>query len=236
MRSGWSVKRFWKDVSVVPVDNGFGVVLDARPVRTPSKTPLILPTRGLAEWIAGEWDAQEGQLNPLTMPATRTANSAVDKVMPQMAEVAAMLAAYGGSDLLCYRAGAPPDLIAEQARGWDKLLDWAEVRYGARLVQTTGVMPVAQENAALARLTVEVTAQDAFRLAAFHDLVALSGSLILALAVCEGRLDTDTAWGLSRIDEEWQTREWGRDDDAEAAAAIKKSAFAHASRFHALCG
>jgi chaperone required for assembly of F1-ATPase len=236
MSGGWTLKRFWKDVAVTKQADGYGVALDGRPVRTPGKTPLILPTRLLAEWVAQEWEAQAEKIDPMGMPATRTANSAIDKVTPQKAEVAAMLAAYGGSDLLCYRADGPVELVTRQTDEWNPLLDWAAERYDARLIVTTGVMPVAQDSAALVRLAAEVGSQDVFRLAAFHDLVALSGSLILALAVCEGRLDPETAWSLSRIDEDWQAQQWGRDDEAEAAAAIKMAAFAHAARFHALCG
>ncbi len=233
--SGWSIKRFWTETAVAQTPDGFGVSLDGRPVRTPGKVPLLLPTRALAEWIAAEWEAQEGEVRPATMPATRTANSAIDKVVPQKPEVVAMLAAYGGTDLLCYRAEGPPALVLRQAEGWNPWLDWAETRFAARLATTSGVMPVAQDPAALSRLKDRVAALDPFRLTAFHDLVTISGSLVLALAVAEGALAPATGWTLSRMDEDWQAEQWGEDEEAMAAAAIKQADFLHAARFLSLC-
>ena len=234
MTSAWAIKRFWTAANVVPTRDGFAIHLDDRPLRTPAKAAFFVPTRGLAALIAAEWDAQIDKVDPRTMPATRTANSAIDKVIPQKAEVAAMLAAYGGSDLLCYRADKPASLTERQAQRWDPLLDWAEQRFGARLATGPGVVPVAQDPVALALLTAEVDRQDAFQLAAFHDLVALSGSLVLALAVTDDRLSAEKAWALSRIDEDWQAEHWGKDDDATAMATIKHAAFLDAVRFHAL--
>jgi chaperone required for assembly of F1-ATPase len=169
------------------------------------------------------------------MPVTRSANAAIDKVTPQRAEVAGALAEYGGTDLLCYRAGDPAALAAEQARCWDPLLDWAAETLGARLIPAVGVMPQAQSAAATGRLAARVQAMAPFPLTAFHDLVRLSGSLILALAVTDGRLTAVAAWDLSRLDEEWQARHWGRDAQADAAAAATRAAFLHAERFWLLC-
>ncbi|WP_341214239.1 ATP12 family protein [uncultured Limimaricola sp.] len=234
--SEWKAKRFWKEATTAPADGGWQVLLDGRPVRTPAKAPLILPTQALAQALAAEWQAQEERIDPGTMPITRTANSALDKVAGQRAEVAAMLAEYGGSELLCYRAERPVELIARQASEWDPLLDWAEERYGARLVTVQGVMPIAQDAAALERLSAPVHAMDPFALAAFHDLVALSGSLVLALAVIEGRIEAQEAWRLSRLDEDWQIEQWGADEEAEAMARVKRAAFDDAARFWALLG
>lgn len=234
--SAWTARRFWTDVSVVPVEGGFTIHLDARPVRTPLKAPLILPTRRLAEAVAVEWRSQVTKVDPETMPFTRTANSAIDKVAPQQEAVAEMLAAYGGSDLLCYRAEGPEDLVAQQAKAWDPILDWAAEKLGAPLVVTIGVMHVDQPEASLARLEKRVEALTPFQLSAFHDLVAMPGSLVLALAVIDGRLAAETAWALSRIDEDWQISLWGEDEEAAEVAARKRSAFLQAHRFYGLCG
>jgi chaperone required for assembly of F1-ATPase len=234
--TAWSAKRFWTDVSVRPEGGGFGVALDARPVRTPLKAPLILPTEGLAREVAAEWQAQSGLVNPATMPFTRTANSAIDTVVPQKEAVVAMLAAYGGSDLLCYRATGPADLIARQAAGWDPLLDWSATELLAPLHTTCGVMHVDQPPASLAALSAAVRTLSGFQLAAFHDLVAISGSLILALALTRGRLAAEQVWALSRIDEDWQIEQWGADAEATELAALKQADFLQAYRFFALCG
>ncbi|MBV7408145.1 ATP12 family chaperone protein [Maritimibacter sp. DP1N21-5] len=232
--SEWAPKRFWKETKAGAVEGGFTVFLDARTVRTPAKAALTVPTLALAEALAAEWDAQAERIDPRTMPMTRTANSAIDKVVPQHAEVAEMLAAYGDSDLTCYRADAPDELVARQAAGWDPLLDWAAETFGARLAPRTGIVHVAQEDAALERLAAEVHALDQFRLAAFHDLVALSGSLVIALAVTRGRLMPEEAWRLSRIDEDFQIEQWGEDEEAAEQAAIKRQAFHDAALFFRL--
>lgn len=233
--SGWTAKRFWKQANAEPCDGGFTVRLDGRNVRTPAKTPLVVPTRAMAEAIAAEWDAQQGAIRPETMPVTRSANSAIDKVRPQFVEVAAMVAAYGGSDLLCYRAGDPPALVDRQNAGWNPLLDWAQAALDAPLRTTIGVIPVAQPEASLLRLADRVSGLSVFELTALHDLVAISGSLVLGLAVTEGRLTAAEAWDLSRIDETWQAELWGEDEEATESAAVKRADLLHAARFWTLC-
>ena len=232
--SEWKQKRFWKQATVVAADGGYAVQLDGRPVKTPAKAGLILPTRAMADAVAAEWDAQTGHIDPRSMPVTRGANAAIDKVRTQREEVITLLAEYGDSDLLCYRAAGPEGLIKRQMDAWDPLLDWAAEALNARLWVGEGVMHVAQDAAVLARLTDQVAAFDDFALAAVHDLISLSGSLILALAVTKGRLQPDQAWALSRIDEDWQIEQWGEDDEATALARSKQTAFFDAARFYRL--
>lgn len=236
MAGGWSLKRFWKDAVVVPEASGFGVALDGKPIRTPGKAKMILPTRALAQMVASEWQSQEGEVRPVTMPATRTANSAIDTVHNHRTGIVADLSGYGGTDLLCYRAEEPADLRHRQAAAWDPLLAWAEARFGASLRAGSGIVHVSQDMASLDALRSEVARQDDFQLAAFHDLVVLSGSLVIALAVIEGVLSPDEAWSMSRIDETWQIEHWGEDEEAATAARAKHAAFVHAAQFHALCG
>ena len=234
--SNWRPKRFWKAASVVAEEGGFAVRLDDRPVKTPAKQPLLLPTHALALLVAAEWDAQSGLVNPQTMPITRMANSAIDKVVPQYHEVATLLTAYGETDHLCYRATHPPALATQQALAWDPLLHWAAQALRAPLRSTAGIAPIAQDPAVLAGLHTQVLALGNFKLAAFHDLVSISGSLVLAFAVGQGRLTAEEGWHLSRLDESWQIALWGEDEDAVAAAALKQAAFHLAARFFALCG
>jgi chaperone required for assembly of F1-ATPase len=234
--TAWAPRRFWTTAEAARAEGGFAVHLDGKPVRTPLKAPLVLPTEALALAIAEEWQAVAGKVDPKTMPLTRMANSAIDKVAPQFPAVAEMLAAYGGSDLLSYRAEGPPALVQRQAAAWDPLLDWAEATHGARLRTTQGIMPAPQPPESLARLARAVHALTPFQLAAFHDLVALSGSLVLALATAGRRLDAETAWTLSRIDEDWQISQWGADEEAAEHAALKRADFLTADRFFALCG
>ena len=232
--SGWAKKRFWKETAVVEVDGGFTVELDGRRVKTPAKAALTLPSRAMAEAIAAEWQAQEEEIDPSTMPVTRSANAAIDKVAIQHGEVADMLAEYGGSDLLCYRAAQPVELVARQAERWDPMLDWAEEVLGARLQPVSGVMHVAQDETALAHLRSKVHGLSNFEMAAFHDLVSLSGSLILGFAAVHGARPIEELWTLSRLDEDWQEEQWGVDEEAAEQAEIKKQAFFDADRFFKL--
>ena len=234
--SGWKSKRFWKDATAQPCEGGFTVRLDARPVKTPLKAALVVPTLGMAEAIAAEWDAQTGLVKPQTMPVTRAANSAIDKIVPQFDEVADLLAAYGASDLICYRATEPQALVARQAAAWDPILAWAAEALRAPLIATAGVMHIAQAPTSLERLRTQVFMLDPFRLAGLHDLVAISGSLVLALAVAQRKLPAPEAWALSRIDETWQQELWGQDEEAAEYAAYRKAAFLDADRFYHLCG
>jgi chaperone required for assembly of F1-ATPase len=232
--SEWAPKRFWKKAEASEVEGGFSVLLDGRGVKTPAKTPLVVPTLGLAEAIAAEWQAQEERVDPNTMPFTRMSNSALDKVIPQHAAVADMLSDYGATDLLCYRAVGPEGLVARQAEQWDPLLDWLRETHAAPLAIQSGLMPVPQAAASVENMRAVVHAQTPFQLAAFHDLVSMSGSLVLALAVTAKRLDAETAWRLSRLDEDWQEEQWGVDEEAAEVAARKRGEFLHAAHFHEL--
>lgn len=230
----WKARRFWKAAHIRAAEDGWEVLLDDRPLRTPGKQPLILPTEPLARAIADEWDAQTDLIDPLSMPLTRAANSAIEKVTPQRAAVAEMLADYGGTDLLCYRAEEPESLIRSQADGWDPLIDWSATELRAPLRITHGVIPVPQDAASLARLRAAVDGLDVFGLTALHDLVTLPGSLILGLAVINGRISADDAHALSRIDDEYQAERWGRDEDSDVAAAGRLEAMRSAERLWTL--
>jgi len=174
-------------------------------------------------------------VRPETMPVTRAANSAIDKVAHQFGAVVEVLAAYGETDLLCYRATGPEALVARQAAAWDPLLRWSAEVLDAPMVATAGVMHIAQPPASLSRLRAELTAATPFELAALHDLIAITGSLILGLAVARGLIDSAEAFGISRIDEHWQAELWGVDDEAAALEATKKAALDEAARFFLLC-
>jgi len=232
--SDWMQKRFWKQASVADEADGFAVELDSRRLRTPAKAAMILPTREMATAVAQEWDAQEEQINPLSMPVTRSANAAIDKVRHQHGEVADMLASYGDSDLLCYRAEGPTELAERQALIWDPALVWAAEALNVRLEPRVGIMHKPQNSESLARLASHVHEMSPFQLAAFHDLVSMSGSLILAFGVIRNWRNADEIWQVSRLDELWQEEQWGPDDEAQATAEVKRQAFLHASRFYSV--
>ena len=232
----WAQKRFWTAASVGESEQGYSILLDARAIKTPAKAPLIVPTRPMADAIAQEWDAQQDQVDPNTMPVTRAANAAIDKVALQHGEVADMLAAYAGTDLLCYRADGPEDLIARQAAIWDPLLEWAATKFGSPLSVTSGVVPIAQPPESLERLREIVHQFDPFALTAVHDLVSISGSLVIGLAALHKVETAEVLWQASRIDEIWQEEQWGRDEEAADVADSKLRNFTYAMRFYTLLG
>jgi len=223
-------KRFWNKVSVRPEVAGYGIYLDDKQLKTPLKASLLAPTKAVAEGIAAEWDAVEEKIDPSVMHLTRCANATLDKVVVDHGAVAGMLAEYGATDLLCYRADGPKELVDRQAKAWDPLLDWMLHAYDVKLVATTGVMHVPQPSDDQAKLRAAVFAYDPWRLTALHDLITISGSLVLGLAVATKHLNPEAVWPLSRIDETWQEEQWGIDEAASAATEIKRSDFIKAAK------
>lgn len=228
------MKRFYKDAAVVAADGGWSIALDGRPVRTPARALLSLPTQRLAEAVADEWRGQGEDVNPASMPMTGLANAAIDHVATNPADFADGVARYAQSDLLCYRADGPEALVARQAAAWDPLLDWARARYDVAFAVTQGIIPVPQPDETLARLGAAVAALDPFTLTGLSTLVTLSGSLVCGLAVVEGGHDLDAVWQAAEIDEAWQVEQWGEDAEAAARSARRRADFAVAGAFCAM--
>ncbi len=210
-----SPARFYKDVSVSPRDNGFGVLLDGKPIRTPAGAALVIPARALADAVAEEWRSQGDKLRLETMILTKLANTAADRVTADRLTAIAEILAFARSDLLCYRADAPATLVALQVRTWDPLLEWARERYGAVLACGTGIGFVEQDTEALAVLERAVDEYDSFRLCGVQSAATLLGSTVIALALADGKLSTDEALGAAQLDENYQAAKWGLDFEAE---------------------
>ncbi len=208
-------KRFYAEAAVVAAADGFGVALDGRPLKTPKRRALRVPTRALADAIAAEWQAQENEIDPARMPMTQLANTVLDGVAETVEAVAESFCGFAAADLLCYRVEYPEGLAAAQAEAWQPHLDWAEAELGARLRVTHGILAVEQPEESLAAIRAACLAHDAWRLAALHALAGLYGSAVLALAVVAGRVDARAAFAASRVDETHQASVWG--EDAEAA-------------------
>lgn len=213
------MKRFYEKAEIRAHQQGYEILLDGRPVRTPGRQPLAVPTETLARAIAGEWEAQGNSVDPRSMPLTGLANAAIERIAPDREAFARGLAAYGESDLLCFRAEAPEALAARQAAAWDPLLGWARRRYDVDFEIVCGIVHRAQPAFTVERLAHAIVSRDAFELAGLSPLVTASGSLLIALALAEGAVELDTAWSAATLDESWQAEKWG--EDAEAAAAIE---------------
>jgi chaperone required for assembly of F1-ATPase len=213
------MKRFYKQAAARPADGGHEITLDERPVKTPARNALIVPSAALAEAIAAEWNAQGEEIQPRSMPLTGLANAAIDRVAPDKEAFARSLAQFGESDLLCYRAEGPDSLVRRQTERWDPLLAWARRRFDVNFELVCGIIHRPQPEHTLAQLDFAVAARSPFELAALSPLVTISGSLLVALALFEEAIDVDTAWAAATLDEAWQAENWG--EDAEAAAVLK---------------
>ena len=209
-------RRFYDAATADATADGFAVLLDGRPVRTPGRAHVALPTRALAEAVAAEWRAQGETIDPHAMPLMRLVSRAIDIVPAHRARLVGEIAAYGATDLLCYRAEAPAGLLARQEAVWQPILDWAAAALGLSLVVTAGIIHVDQPPAALAAARAALGARDDLALAALDAIVRATGSLVLGLAVAEGRLAAAEAAAAARLDETWQAEQWGEDGAAAA--------------------
>ena len=209
-------KRFYAEVTAAPAAGGGAtILLDGRTARTPGRRELRLPTLPLARAVAGEWAAQDDRIDPARMPLTRLANTAIDGVADQAAEVAADVVKYASSDLVCYRAERPDGLVARQAELWDPVLAWART-LGADLGVAAGIIHREQPAASLDALAQAIGGLDPFRLTALHTMTTLTGSALLSLGVVHAAWTGEAAWRAAHIDEDWQIAEWGEDAEAKA--------------------
>ncbi len=227
----WRQKRFWDAVTIEGSDSGFQVLLDGRVIKTPAKAAFEIPSRALAEAAAEEWAAQEGHVRPDSMPITRAVNSAIDKVQPQRQAVLDLLLEYCDTDLLCYRAESPEGLVARQTKEWDPCLHWIRATFGVQMIAVAGVIHHPQPPDVVPCFRAYTESWSPFQITGLHDLVVLSGSFVLGLAVLEGHLGAEEAWRLSRLDEDWQAEQWGVDEEAAEMAEVKRADFLAAARF-----
>ena len=225
------MKRFWQNADAFRKGGGWGVALDGKPVRTPGRATLEVPTEALAGGIAGEWNAVGDQLDPRRLPLTGLANAAIDRIAPDRDSFIATLANYAQGDLACYRADGPAPLVARQEASWDALLNWARRRFDVDFCTTSGIVHIDQPAPTVERLTHALTVLDPFRLAGLSPLITISGSLVAALAVLEGALPAEEAWEAVTIEDRWQLEQWGPDGEAEAVLADRRKDFLAAARF-----
>jgi chaperone required for assembly of F1-ATPase len=222
------VKRFYKEVEVTA---DLGIALDGRLVKTPARAALILPNVALAAALAEEWKGQGEEIDPRSMPLTGLSNAAIDRADPDMA---ATLARYVETELLCYRAEEPFDLVARQNQDWNPVLGWAQQNYGVEFTLARGIMHVPQPAETLAKFADIMSGFDRFTLAALNPLVTIAGSLVIALAVEDGAMEADAAFNIAHLDELWQIEQWGEDDLARQMREAHRADFLNAARFLAL--
>lgn len=215
-------KRFYQTVAIADQEGGLAILLDGRPVKTPAKQPLLVPTRPLAEMLRLEWDAQKDIIDPNRMPVTRLVNTALDGIATDPAAVAEDIVKYAGNDMLCYRAGEPDGLVERQHELWDPVLDWLATRFGARFILAEGVIFQQQPEEAVDTIRKALARHSSpIALAALHTMTTLSGSALLTLAYAEGHLDLSAIWKLAHLEEDWTIEHWGEDDEGMARRALR---------------
>ena len=220
-------KRFYTEAGVAAADGGFAVMLDGKPIRTPSGREVVIPSKPLTEAVAAEWAAQKETLDPMTMPLTRLANSVVEGVVDRVDVVADDLARYFESDLLFYRAGHPEGLVAREAAHWDPVLFWAAETLGAHFILSEGIMPVRQPDEAV-RAARAALPDDAWSVGALHVVTTLTGSALLALTLAHQVRTADEVWAAAHVDEDWNIDQWGVDEEAARRRAARLRDFSAA--------
>jgi chaperone required for assembly of F1-ATPase len=225
-----SRKRFYRNVEVMG-EGPYGIALDGRPLRTPLKHDLLLPTAGLAEAVAAEWAAQGERVDPWQMPLTKLAYTAIDRVVDSETRIIDELLEYAGADLVCYRAAEPESLINRQGEFWDPILSWAEETPGVRLFAVQGIVHKPQSPEALDAVRRYLHQFDAMHLCALHNLTTLTGSVLITLAMEKNFLEPERAWLTVHIDEDWQAERWGWDEEAMERRARRKQEFDASVRF-----
>lgn len=230
------MKRFYKEVGVCELPEGFGVTLDGKSIKTPGKVNIAVPTLALAEGIAGEWLAQETEIKPQTMPLMQLAATAIDHLEANREMIEATVVRFAETDMVCYRADdrEPAELLALQKALWDPLLDWLRDRHGVTLLTTAGVLPITQPREAIAALAGVVAGMDMWRLGAFQAAAASGGSFVIALALVEGRIDADQAFAAAELDAGFEIDRWGEDALATARRASVAFDLTAARRFRDL--
>jgi len=228
------MKRFYRKVDTISAAAGHAVALDGKPIKTPAKLALVVPTAALAAAIAAEWEAQQAEIRPADMPLTRLASTAIDRVAPQRREVVRQMADYAATDLVCYRTVHPPELAARQQAVWQPLIDWAVRRYDAPLEIAVGVIPVGQPDTSLRAFAAAVADHDDWTLAALHLATGACGSLVIALALSEDRIDAAAAFAASELDESFHIDAWGEDEEQARRRRGLFDDLAAAARFRSL--
>lgn len=221
-------KKFFK---LATVTEELGIALDGRGVKTPMKAKLILPSRALAEAIAAEWNGQDGFINPAAMPLTKLANTAIDRAGAERKFVAGQVVEFAGSDMVCYRAAAPANLVALQEAAWDPVVTWAETAIGAKVTFVSGVIHQKQDAATITKVETYVAGLSNFELTVAHNLTTLTGSAFLGLMLTARAISAEAGWTAAHVEEDFQIATWGQDDEANARRAFRRIDFEGSLQF-----
>lgn len=230
------MKRFYKEVTVAEKDGFFVVNLDGKNIKTPEKSNCLIPTKEMAKAVANEWDEQEKEIDPHNMPITKLLNTAIDRVGKRREALIDELVSFAGNDQLCYRADHPDELVKLQEKIWDPHLEKLRINHGVDLKITKGVIFVEQDPSSLLKIRNIIEAIDDFRLTAFYGMVTVTGSTTIGLNLFENNISVDEAWDAGHLDENFQTSQWGEDEEAADRRKSLKNELINAHYFLELCG
>jgi chaperone required for assembly of F1-ATPase len=215
-------KKFYK---LATVTDDLSIALDGRSVKTPLKAKLVLPSRNLAEAIVAEWNAQEEFINPAAMPLTKLANTAIDRAGTERKYVAGQVVEFAGSDMVCYRADAPSNLVEMQSAAWDPVINWAQAAMNAGFKCVSTILHQVQSDDTIAAVAQHVAQLSNFELTVAHNLTTLTGSALLGLMLTAKAIDPEAAWQAAHIEEDFQIATWGTDDEAVQRRTWRKVDF-----------
>jgi chaperone required for assembly of F1-ATPase len=228
--------RFYKEVKIIQRDGGYAVELDGQLVLTPGGKPQTVASKALVEAIAAEWCAQGKKVIPATMPLTGYVNTAIDRIGNNREVIFKNVLNFAGTDLLCYRCEEPEDLATRQNEYWQPLLDWAADSMGVELEVTHSILPLRQPIKAIEALVHKLQKMNDMEIAGIASLAAACGSLIIALALADGKIDPAHAFDCSQLDQIYQNERWGVDEEAKSRQKNIKNDIASAALFLSLLG
>ncbi|EJF77090.1 ATP12 chaperone protein [Candidatus Bartonella washoeensis] len=219
-------KRFYKEVKITREEGGFSILLDKYPVKTPARRPFLVPKEACAALVAQEFESQKQVIDPIKMPITRFVNTVIDGIADDMQVIFEDLLRFVACDMIFYRAQTPKELVQRQCEQWDPLLDWVEEKLGSRFHLAEGLMHIEQPREAIQAVSNYLRkVQSPYILAALHTMTTLTGSALIALAFAAGKINSDHAWNIAHLDENWMMEQWGTDEEAMARRAHKKAEF-----------
>jgi chaperone required for assembly of F1-ATPase len=229
------MKRFYKEVTVSSQDGMFAVLLDGRPIKTPEKSACLMPTKEMAEEVAKEWDAQDVEVNAHVMPITKLVNTAIDRVGKRRTDLINELVGFAGADQICYQAEHPIELVEEQNKLWNPLLELIKNKHGISFKKTTGILFVEQDDKVLSKYRSLIEKIDDYKLMAYYGMATVAGSVTIGLALFEGDISTEEAWNAGHLDENFQTSKWGSDEEAQERRDALRLELSNAVKFLSLC-
>lgn len=230
------MKRFYKEVTVVDQDSMYCVHLDGKAIKTPEKSPCLMPNIEMAKAVAKEWNDQDQDIVPHSMPMTKLMNTAIDRVGKRREELIDELVDFAGSDQLCYRAEHPEELVLLQKKLWDPYLDLLSENHGVKFNLTKGVMFIEQDETSLLKIRKIIEKIEDFKLMAFYGMTTVTGSISIGLNLFEGHVSVEEAWDAGHLDENFQVSQWGEDDEATERRQYLRAELENAAFFLSLCG